>query len=163
MQLRGQIAIEMFFAFTFAILLVFWLVNYVENYSEVSKRSTLKTQQAFVARDILKVVNSVCVNGGNPKGGEKISKITISSPCLNYKTDKWYYDIVTPDAAPYTTLQIKSEVANETISLTASCKVISNANTTRCSNLDYLCIYKTNEPIAGVDDVMVRIQSGVCD
>ncbi|MEK6843651.1 MAG: hypothetical protein AABY04_04130 [Candidatus Micrarchaeota archaeon] len=162
MRHRGQIAIEMFFAFTFAILLVFWLVNYVENYSEISKRATLKTQQAFVARDILKVVNSVCVNGGSPKGGEKNSKITIASPCLTYKTDKWYYDVKTLDAPEGSYLQIKTDVTGETVSLLASCKVIADTNSTRCSSLDYLCIYKTNVPTPA-DDFMVKIETGVCD
>ncbi len=156
MRERGQFAIEMFFAFTFAILLVFWMVNYLELFSTTTERVPLEMSQKLIARDIGKIANEVCVNGGTPAVGEKGLRISIDAPCLQLKDQSWYYSLgVDGDGK---TLLIWSDSTNSTSRYTTSCNLETNTNLTRCAFYQKICIYKLNE--AGTQKVM--IETGEC-
>lgn len=137
---RGQFAIEMFFAFTFAILLVFWLVNYVQLFSDTGDRVPIAITQRFIAKDLGRLANDVCAYGGSPDLGNKSMNLIVESPCIQLKKESWPYNISVAEDGY--TLLIKSDPVNSTGKFKLSCPLEVNANLTRCTASDRLCIYK---------------------
>ncbi|MEK6953421.1 MAG: hypothetical protein AABX01_00310 [Candidatus Micrarchaeota archaeon] len=154
MHLKGQFAIEMFFAFTFAILLIFWLVNYLEVFSNVSEKAPLVQTQRLIARDIVRIANDVCVYGGNASISSLKSQI--DAPCLIQRQQNWYYNISVD--SDQKTLLIFSDVTNITVKYKAACILDINANLTSCSAFSKLCIFKFESG----GEQKVKIQSGAC-
>ncbi|MFH1750291.1 MAG: hypothetical protein ABH863_01280 [Candidatus Micrarchaeota archaeon] len=155
MRSRGQFAIEMFFAFTFAILLVFWLVNYLEVFSRASDRTPLLSAQKLIAKDLGRLMNDVCVYGGDSVLGGKTLQLEIDAPCLIQRQQNWYYNIsVDTDGR---TLLIFSDSTNFTSKFLASCNIEANTNLTSCSQYSKLCIYKQTGAVKNV-----KIETGAC-
>jgi hypothetical protein len=156
MGLRAQFAIEMFFAFTFAILLVFWIVNYLEVFSAASDRAPMIQAQQLIAKGIGKIINDVCVYGGNATAGGRSLQAEIDAPCLKQRQTNWYYNITAANNGR--TLAIFSDATNFTARFNTSCAIETNTNLTSCSLYSKLCIFKTG---VGAEQ-RVGIESGVC-
>lgn len=154
MPQRAQFAIEMFFAFTFAILLVFWLVNYLNIFSDTTERVPVEMQQKVVARELARLVNLACSNGPNLSEGAKGLMVEIEAPCIRTKQESWYYNISNSS----NTLVIKNEVTGSTSAINTSCILETIANLTRCVQNERLCIYK----VGSGREQRVRIVTGRC-
>ncbi|MFH1443340.1 MAG: hypothetical protein ABIG96_04875 [Candidatus Micrarchaeota archaeon] len=159
MQLRGQFAVEMFFAFTFAILLVFWLVSYLEMFSSESDSIAAHSSQNVITRDLGRIINDVCVYGGNPAAGMHGMRVEMQAPCLQSRQVDYFYNISVAPNDPYNLL-IWSDTTNTSTSYNTSCKLVPNANLTRCGTFDKLCIYKRNDV---PDGIRVHIDTGACN
>ncbi|MFH0972085.1 MAG: hypothetical protein V1835_05985 [Candidatus Micrarchaeota archaeon] len=162
MQIRGQFAVEMFFAFTFAILLVFWLVNYIELFSESTERDVLITQQKMVAKELGIIINEICVSGNVAEVNGRGAAITINAPCLKYKQESYYYNI---SRARWMNFTVWSPATNFSVTRNTPCYLDLNVNLTRCSSFDKLCIFKINQTVPGMGGEIknqVKIQSGAC-
>ncbi|HLC47467.1 MAG TPA: hypothetical protein VJI13_00175 [Candidatus Norongarragalinales archaeon] len=156
MSFRAQFAIEMFFAFTFAVLLVFWLVNYLEVFSRTADQAAMIQSQQLIARNIGKIVNDVCAYGGNASSGIRSFQAEIDAPCLKQKQVNWYYGISAD--ADGRTLLIQSDASNFTAKYKTSCPLATNTNLTSCSLYNKLCIFKS--AVAG--NQRVTVESGAC-
>jgi hypothetical protein len=155
---RGQFSIEMFFAFTFAILLVFWFINYIDLFSSVSDKVPIQVSQRIIARDIAKIVNGVC-SYSTVRGDDALGiRTLISPPCLQQKRDSLFYNLsVGTDGK---TLMVFNSLTNYTASMKANCKIEVIANLTRCTANSFLCIYKDMSIASPM--VVVTDQIGEC-
>lgn len=72
--MRGQMAIEFFFAMALVYLSVSWLVNYLNAGYDTGRFLTLR-EEKLVAAEIAGIANSVCVFN---------SSATINAPCMTY-------------------------------------------------------------------------------
>jgi hypothetical protein len=155
---RGQFSIEMFFAFTFAILLVFWFINYIDLFSSVADKVPIQVSQRIIARDIVKIVNSVC-SYSHVQGDSTIGiRALISPPCLQQKRDSLFYNLSV--GADKKTLTLFNSLTNFTASIGANCEIQVNANLTRCTTNSFLCIYKDMDLVS--PKVIVTDQIGEC-
>lgn len=159
MQLRAQFAVEMFFAFTFAVLLLFWLVNYYQLFSDTVDLMPLQSGQKLITRDLAKLVNEVCIMGGNPEPGSKSLSLLIDSPCLQQRSVSWYYNVTR--SADGSELRVSSDATNFTSSRRVSCRLETNTNLTRCGAFSKLCIYKMATS-GGQKQVMITTDAGEC-
>lgn len=72
--MRGQMAIEFFFAMALVYLSIYWLVNYLNAGYDSGTYLALR-EENLIAADLAGIANSVCVLN---------SSATISVPCMTY-------------------------------------------------------------------------------
>jgi len=153
---RGQIAIEMFFAFALALLAIYWMGGYLNVFEGSVSRIGINEQQKVVAMGLARMVNTVCTMNGDSGNSNNLS---IIAPCIVDRGRNVFYQIKT--GATNRQLVVSNLISNNTnATVTVSCPLQISPSApinTQCAENQVLCIGKKGNNV-----IIKQSNSGAC-
>ena len=142
---RAQVAMEMFIAFSIALLFLFWFSNYINMFSSSTGKIGVNQQQKLANKDLARLANEVCASGAN---------LSVKTPCIMEASDSVLYQIY--DSGPNTqNINMFNAFTDYNSSEKADCYIgVNIPESVQCTSFDRLCLHKR------INDVV--IERGAC-
>ena len=115
MLMKGQVAVEAFFAALMAFLAVSWLLNYSNQVHE-SSYGVMARQEQLIAAQVAAIANEVCTTN---------LSVSFKAPCVVLANQTVLYTINSPEA-PYNRLSVFSPNVPGAYNASAICPVTVN-------------------------------------